>query len=253
MGLPRLERLTSISWVTAGRSAGAALPSGRRSAVRVGVGAEHGPDPGSRLPRSGPATASGSASSATGSATTVASSGSAPWRCTTRRTAPTSSPPPTSPRTSRPRPSRPSQNRRTALPGLAEEVRARRSRERRDRRDDPLRPWTGPASFGHFSREVPDSLHIRAYRCLFLRGEPARLSSKIPAKRRSRRAWPANDLANCHAEGRGFESLQPLPIAERDEPPMGGVFPPCFVWSTPGVWASGEISRTAFTSCRREE
>jgi hypothetical protein len=76
---------------------------------------------------------------------------------------------------------------------------------------DPLEAnQTGLRGFGHFCAEVPKSLHIGAYpRVLLIAGCLSRCY-EIPAS--SHISLPAGleDRRNCHAEGRGFESHQPL-------------------------------------------
>jgi hypothetical protein len=64
--------------------------------------------------------------------------------------------------------------------------------------------------FGHFFAEVPESLHIGANRCISLAGPRPPGTTEVAANRHNEAAADFGDLANCHAEGRGFESLQPL-------------------------------------------
>jgi uncharacterized protein (DUF433 family) len=61
---------------------------------------------------------------------------------------------------------------------------------------------------------VPETLHIGAYLCVSTAESVDRVTRKSPANRRvlvlhSPDGWP-----DCHAEGRGFESLQPLSMID---------------------------------------
>jgi hypothetical protein len=69
---------------------------------------------------------------------------------------------------------------------------------------------TAPSSFGHFCDEVPKSLHISAYPRVFLREVPVSFINESPANGHYLGRELVDELSNCHAEGRGFESLQPL-------------------------------------------
>jgi len=72
---------------------------------------------------------------------------------------------------------------------------------RRARRNEAATP-----GFGHFLAEVPKSLHIGAY--CWLRPSAVLLRNRC----KQQHSLPAGleDGPNCHAEGRKFESLQPL-------------------------------------------
>jgi hypothetical protein len=71
---------------------------------------------------------------------------------------------------------------------------------------------------------VPDSLHINAYPFISALNIHDLANHESPAKRLIKDRSSLDDLTNCHAEGRGFESLQPLPIAEPKAPPSGRRF-----------------------------
>lgn len=69
---------------------------------------------------------------------------------------------------------------------------------------------TGPRDFRHFWREVPDSLHIYAYPFISALNIHDLADDESPANGLIKDQSSRDDLPNCHAEGRGFESLQPL-------------------------------------------
>jgi hypothetical protein len=92
----------------------------------------------------------------------------------------------------------------------------------------PFRRWrlrgyrlngTAISSFGHFCAEVPKSLHIGAYPRVFARDLSSFPDHESPANGPDLGPKLPDDLANCHAEDRGFESLQPL----RFESPASGL------------------------------
>jgi hypothetical protein len=57
---------------------------------------------------------------------------------------------------------------------------------------------------------VPDSLHIHAYPFISALNIPDFVNHESPANGPIKDRRLPDDLANCHAEGRGFESHQPL-------------------------------------------
>jgi hypothetical protein len=57
---------------------------------------------------------------------------------------------------------------------------------------------------------VPDSLHIHAYPFISALNIPDFVNHESPANGLIKDRGLPDDLANSHAEGRGFESLQPL-------------------------------------------
>jgi len=69
---------------------------------------------------------------------------------------------------------------------------------------------TGLLNFRHFSPEVPDSLHIGAYPFISAPNIRDLTNHERPANGVNKDRSSPDDLANCHAEGRGFESHQPL-------------------------------------------
>jgi hypothetical protein len=80
---------------------------------------------------------------------------------------------------------------------------------------------TGHRDFGHFCAEVPKSLHIGAYpRVLLIAGRLPRRCETPANMRYSLPAGPG-DGPNCHAEGRGFESHQPLRFESPALGPLG--------------------------------
>jgi hypothetical protein len=78
---------------------------------------------------------------------------------------------------------------------------------------------------------VPDSLHIHAYPFISALNIPDFVNHESPANGLIKDRRLPDDLANCHAEGRGFESLQPLRIAE----------------PFPAIPASGSSDESGFT------
>jgi len=67
---------------------------------------------------------------------------------------------------------------------------------------------------------VPETLHIGAYPRTFTPETRGQADLEIPANRLDRGPLRAADLPNCHAEGRGFES-----ISRFFANPLGGLVP----------------------------
>jgi hypothetical protein len=62
-----------------------------------------------------------------------------------------------------------------------------------------------PLDFGHFWSEVPETLHIGAYSCIFTLATRGTINLESPANWLDRGSSGAADPANCHAVGHWFE------------------------------------------------
>ena len=69
---------------------------------------------------------------------------------------------------------------------------------------------TALLDFRHSGRGVPETLLIGAYLRIFGQDERGLVNCKSPANEVDLGLQRIRDLPNCHAEGRGFESHQPL-------------------------------------------